>query len=258
MSDRPTVSNQEYSTVKDLARILAVLNDFRAAEKSIAEIAKTVQMHPTKVSRMLRTLEKEGFFERNDNTGKFRLGLIFAELGMVCTFHNPVRNIIRPHVEQIAQELDITASWGIFRNYRIISMDRFQKAVDLAPFRVGVAVPIHATAPGKVLLAYLPEEEQNKFFESTPLERYTGKTITDPQLLKEELGQVVEKGYAMDDGESFDGLNCVSAPIRNGVAKVIGALTILDSEVRTSSKALFRHADYLASKALFISRQLGY
>ena len=65
---------------------------------------------------MLRTLEDKGFFERNLEMYKYRLGIEFFELGMVYIFNFPLRKILRPHIEQMTKELNLTASWGILKN----------------------------------------------------------------------------------------------------------------------------------------------
>ena len=92
-----TPSNQGYKTLKDLARIISLFNTFQVEERSVTEISKALGMLPSKVSRMIRTLESEGFFERNLETGKYRLGIEFFELGMVYIFNFPLRKIVATH-----------------------------------------------------------------------------------------------------------------------------------------------------------------
>jgi IclR family KDG regulon transcriptional repressor len=158
---------QNYKTVKDFLNILSLLNDFQTEEMSVSEISKALEMSPSKVSRMLGTLEGGAFFERNSKTNKYRLGIAFFELGMVYAFHLPLRKIIRPHIEQMAKELNITASWGILRNTKIIVMDRVQNLnIDMLAHRIGLNMPIQTTSIGKVLMAYLSEEEQDRILES--------------------------------------------------------------------------------------------
>ncbi|MGD0626361.1 MAG: MarR family transcriptional regulator [Thermodesulfobacteriota bacterium] len=95
---------QEYKTLKDLIKMLLLFNTFQSDEKSVTDIAKTLDMLPSKASRMLATMEKEGFLDRSQETNKYRLGIRFFELGMVYAFHLPLRRILRPHIEQMAKE----------------------------------------------------------------------------------------------------------------------------------------------------------
>jgi len=252
-------SNQYYSTIKDLARIILLFNNDQTNEKSISEIAKALNMHQSKVSRMLKPFEVEDFFERNSETGRYCLGIRFFELGVVYALNFPLRKIIRPHIEQIAKELNITASWAILRNSKVISIDRVQNLnVDLRVLQMGLNAPIHSTSIGKVLLAHLSEEEQDRILKSIVLTKSTNKTIIDQRLIKENLKLVRERGYAIDEGEAFEDLNCIAAPIKNGNGNVVAAINLMDKASRTSAERLFQYIDYLKEKALFISRQLGY
>jgi DNA-binding IclR family transcriptional regulator len=251
--------SQGYKTLKDLAKIISLFNTFKVEERSVTEVSKALEMLPSKVSRMLKTMEGEGFFEKNLETGKYRLGIGFFELGMVYIFNFPLRKIMRPHIEQMAKELNLTASWAILNNSKVIVVDRVQNLnIDLLTYRIGLNLPIHSTSLGKVLLAYLPEEEQNRILKSVNLTKLTSKNIVDENLIKENLKLIRERGYSTDEGETHEDLNCIAAPIRNGNGEVIAAINLMDEKSRTSAEKLFGFADYLKEKVLFISRQLGY
>jgi DNA-binding IclR family transcriptional regulator len=252
-------NKQEYKTLKDSAKILSLFNDLQVEERGVTEISKALKMSPSKISRMLGTLEREGFFEKNLETGKYRLGIGFFELGIVYAFHFPLRKIIRPHIEQVAKELNLTASWGILRNSKVIVVDRVQNLnIDLLAYRIGLNLPIHTTSIGKVLLAYLPEEEQERILQSVSLVKFTDATVVDKGLIKESLKLIREKGYATDEGETHEDLNCIATPIRNGTRDVIAAINLMDEKSRTSAEKLFQRAHELKERAFFISRQLGY
>jgi len=254
-----TRSNQGYKTLKDLAKIISLFNSFHVEEKSVTEISKALGMLPSKISRMLRTLEPEGFFERNLETGKYRLGIGFFELGMAYAFNFPLRKIIRPHIEQMAKELNLTASCGILKNCKVVVIDRVQNLnIDLLAYRIGLNLPVHSTSIGKVLLAHLSGEEQNRILQSAPLLKFTDRTVVNQKLIREDLRLVKKRGYATDECETHEDLNCMAAPIRNGNGEVIAAINLMDEKNRTSPEKLFGFADYLKEKALFISRQLGY
>ncbi|MBW2078967.1 MAG: IclR family transcriptional regulator [Deltaproteobacteria bacterium] len=252
-------NKQNYKTLKDLAKILSLFNDIKADEKSVTEISKALEMFPSKVSRMLRTLEGEGLFEKNLESGKYRLGILFFELGVVYAYHHSLRKIIRPHIEQIAQEINVTVSWAILKKNRVIVLDRIQNLpIDALAYRIGLNLPVHTTSVGKILMAYLPEEEQDKILRSVDLVKSTEASVIDPKIIKERLKLYREEGYSTDEEETYEGVNCIAVPIKNADGKVIAAVSLMDDKSRTSRELLFRHLDYLKEKALFISRQLGY
>ena len=259
MKTRRIKPSQGYKTLKDLAKIISLFNTFQVEERGVTEISKTLGMLPSKVSRMLRTLEDEGFFEKNLENGKYRLGLRFFELGMAYIFNFPLRKVLRPHLEQIFKELNLTTSWGILRNDKVIVVDRIQNLnIELLTHRLGLNLPIHSTSIGKILLAYLPEKEQDRILKSVNPVKLTDATIVDLKIIKKHLKLIRERCYSTDEGETHEDLNCMAAPIKNSNGDVIAAINIMDEKTRTSAEKLFQFNDYLKEKALFISRQLGY
>jgi len=250
---------QEYKTLKDFTKILTLFNNFRTEELSVTDISKTLDMSGSKVSRMLGTLEREGIFERKEKTGRYRLGILFFELGVVYAYHFPLRKIIRPHVEQIAKDLEVTVSWAILRKDRVIVLDRIQNLpIDVLAYRVGLNLPVHSTSVGKILMAYLAEKEQDRILRSVDLIKVTDTTVVDLKAIKKRLKDYKARGYATDEEETYEGVNCIAVPIRDASGQVIAAISLMDEKSRTSRKALFQNIDYQKEKALFISRQLGF
>ncbi len=251
--------NKGYKTLRDLAKILSLFDSYQIEERSVGELSKGLDMFPSKVSRMLGTLESEGFFEKNPGSRKYRLGIKFFELGMIYASNFPYRKVVRPHLEQIAKELNLTASWAILRGDKIIAVDRIQNLnFDMLTQSMGMSNPIHCTAIGKVFLAYLSPSEQERILNSINLVKFTRKTLIDRKLIMKNLANVKERGYATDEEETYEDLNCIAAPIRNDTARVIAAINLMDNKLRTTPEKLFNYADYLKEKALFISRQIGY
>jgi DNA-binding IclR family transcriptional regulator len=250
---------QEYKTIKDLAKLLKLFNNFHTEELSVAEISKVLAMSPSKVSRMLGTLEGEGIIERQKRNGKYRLGIMLFELGVAYAYHFPLRKIIRPHIEQMAKEIQVTVSWAVLKKNRVIVLDRIQNLpIDVLAYRVGLNMPVHSTSVGKVLLAHLPEEQQDAILKSVDLNKVTDATMIEPDEIKQHLKLTKARGYATDEEETYEGINCIAAPIRDGGGEVICAISLMDEKSRTSREQLYQHVDYLKEKALFISRQLGF
>ncbi len=249
---------QEYKTLRDLARIFQLFNTFECEERSVTDISRDMNMLPSKVSRILGTIEKEGFIEKNPETKRYRLGIGFFELGMVYAYHLPLRRIIRPHIEQMAKELNLIVGWAILRNNKLIVVDRIQNMlIDVLAQRIGLNLPIYCTAVGRLLLAYLPEEEQDRALKSVDLKKLTDMTVTDKNLIKENLRLIRERGYSVDTGETFEGVNGIAAPIRNANGDVVAGIHLMGRNSSDSAGQIFEFIPYLKDKALFVSRQLG-
>jgi len=252
-------SNHGYKTLKDFAKILELFSFMRVNELSVSEISRSFKISPSKVSRMLRTMEEEGYFERNTQTKKYSLGIRFFELGIIYASNSPLHKIIRPHLEEMAKGTNLTASWGILRNCRVIVIDRIQNLnIDLLAQRIGLDIPVHSTSLGKILMSYLPEEEQDNILTSTELKRFTPATIIDRELIKEDLRICKQRGYATDREETHEDLNGIAAPVRNRKGEVVAAINLMADGFGMAPDRLFVHTEYLRKRAVFISRQLGY
>ena len=250
---------QKYKTLKDLARIISLFNNLEVGELGVAEISRELTFAPSKVSRMLKTFEDDDFFKQNPDTGKYRLGPRFFELGLAYAYQLPMRKLMRPHIEQLAEQLKMTVSWGIINQNRVIVLDRIQMmGLDLLAHRIGTNLPIHSTSIGKVLLAHLPEKELNQILRSIKLVKYTKQTVVDPKLIRKNLNLIREKGYAYDERETAENTICIAAPIKDGNGAVTAAINLTDVISNTSPDQMMKHVPLLRDRALFISRQLGY
>jgi IclR family KDG regulon transcriptional repressor len=251
--------SQTYKTLKDLAKILSLFNTSEMGERSISDISKSVGMLPSKVSRMIRTLENEGFFKKNSQTGKYSIGIEFLRLGIAYAHHSPLRKIVRPHLEQMAREANLTAACGVLKNNNIIIIDRVENLnIDLMAVRLVLNLPIHATSIGRVLLAHLSQEEQDKVLGTVELKKLTPKTVVNVKLIKENLRLIRKNGYAIDLGETDENLHSIAAPIKNSHERVIAAINLTGDRSQMPKENLSRLVLYLKEKAIFISRQVEY
>lgn len=257
MRPRKVDSNAGYKTLKDLSRILSYISSVGTETIGITETARELDMLPSKISRMLSTLEKEGFFERETTTGRYSIGGRFFELGMLYVVNNPLRMIFHPHLEQITAELKLASSFAIFRNNKIIVVDKIN--IVGSGVRHDFNLPLHSSSFGKVYLASLPDDQALKVLKSGELPRFTDATITDPKLIIKNLAHIRKYGYAIEVGEIQEGLASIAVPIRdatNGLAAALNILAYLTTPFGTERQKEI--ASYLKAKAFFISKQLGY
>src|SRR5512140_2542743 len=119
----------------------------------------------------------------------------------------------RPVLESLVKECNETTYVAILKECHIVYLDVVETdlTVRVVP-RVGARLPAYCTAAGKVQLAYMTDEEREKYLPSKELKRYTPNTITDKDELKKHLKEIAEQGYALDNEELDVGVKCVGAP----------------------------------------------
>jgi DNA-binding IclR family transcriptional regulator len=255
------VDRERYKTLVDFGRILNVFEDSQGEELSVGFIAKSLQILPSKVSRMLKTLDSIGLFEKDHKTGYYRIGARYLQVGLLYTLNHPVRRVVLPHLEEMSSKIGLVVSWAIFRNNKIIVVDRLGVGATANRLRVpllGLGPALHSSSHGKLFLAYLDPEERENILQSLNLTEFTSRTITDLTAIREELGRVRERGYSLDLRETFEDIQSMSAPVLNEKGSFVASIAIGSNKIRFSEKEFLAFSTYLTERALFISRQLGY
>jgi IclR family acetate operon transcriptional repressor len=129
-------------------------------------------------------------------------------------------------------------SLAVPRGLQLVYVDQVQASHVMAADWLGRAVPLHATSTGKALLAWLPEEELEAALAAHPLSRHTDSTITSRTKLRQELGRVRRKGYAISRGELEAALWGVSAPVLDRRRRALAVVSVWGAESRLRAKGL--------------------
>ncbi|MCX7854911.1 MAG: IclR family transcriptional regulator, partial [Anaerolineae bacterium] len=123
---------------------------------------------------------------------------------------------------------------------------------------IGQREPLHCTAVGKALVAFLPDAEREAVLRRLDFRRYTSQTITDLDLFRAHCQQIRAQGYAVDDEELYPGVRCIAAPIRGYDGSVLASLGISGPATRLQSETIPRLGRVVMKYAQEVSRRLGY
>lgn len=202
---------------------------------SIMEISKKLKIYPSTIHRVLNTLKYRGYVEQNSADQKYRLGLKLVELGMARYHQIDLVKEAHSFLKELVDQCNETVHLGILDNTEVLYLAKEESSQTIRMCsHVGKRAPLHCTALGKVLLAYLPEGERKKILGKKELSRLTEKTITDKKELEKELSKVKKQDFTLDRGENEKDVRCIAAPIRNYQGKVIAALSISSPAYRTN------------------------
>ena len=248
--------------IQSISHALDLLEQFHdeVDELGVTELSKRLKLHKNNVFRLLATLESRGYIEQNKVTENYRLGLKTLELGQTFVKQMGLLRQSRPVLESVVRECNETSYVAILKDFHIIYLDVVETdlTVRVVP-RVGSRLPAYCTAAGKVQIAYMSEEDLELYLPTKELKPLTPNTITDRDLLKKQLRQVVESGYAIDDEELDIGVRCVSAPIRDYTRRIIGAVSISGPSMRLSMERIDKELIPLVKRAAEeISTKLGF
>jgi DNA-binding IclR family transcriptional regulator len=248
-------------TIQSVSHALDVLEQFNGTmeEIGVTELSKRLKLHKNNVFRLLATLEARGYIEQNRVTENYRLGLKCLQLGQTFIHQMGLLLQARSTLENLVKGTKESAFVAIRKGGAIVPLEFLEPA---RPVRVvsflGSALPAHCTAAGKVYLVF---ESEGGLSQTLPerLERHTAKTITDAELLREQMGEIVEAGYAVDEGEFSEDISSVAVPIRDYTRTLVGALVVAAPGNRFDSEAI---KEELVPKVLRagieLSKRLGY
>lgn len=214
--------------IQSVQRAAAILKAFDVAtpELGVNELGRKVNLHKSTVSRLLATLEHEGFVERVAGSEKYRLGLGVMRLAGQVTHFNDLRSVALPFLRDLAHTSQETVILAVLDGDEVINVEQVSGTHLVNETNwLGRRTPLNCVANGKALLAFQSRATIERIL-MRPLPRFTDRTITNSNQLRRELDDVRTHGYATALGEIETGLNSVAAPVRNGVGDVIAALSI--------------------------------
>ncbi|HHY45760.1 MAG TPA: IclR family transcriptional regulator [Firmicutes bacterium] len=247
--------------VQSVDRALCILSAFSdgAQELSINDLSRRLGLCKSTIHRLITTLEYRGFIEQNPDNGKYRLGLRLYELGAMTIVARSLVAEAEPYLKQVVNLYGETASVSVLDGVETVIVEKFESSAAIRlTSQIGRRSPIHASASGKVILAFQPERVQDDILARAPLTRYTSRTITEPNALKAHLEVVRAQGYSVDAEEYQEDLICVGAPIFAHTGEAIAAITVSGPSNRMRHKGIETIAASLVQAGLEISRRLGY
>jgi DNA-binding IclR family transcriptional regulator len=244
------------NTVHNIARLLRCFTETEG-ELGVMQLSRMVAMHKSTVSRLLASLQQEGFVDKNPLTGKYRLGLNLVHLASFVLDGLDLREVARPHLEKLAAHTQETINIGVLDREMCLNIESIisPRPIQHAG-KLGARYPLYCTSTGRVLLSDLPLEKRNSLLKTSP-RAYTDKTITDPHDLEKIIGQVQHQGYAIVHEEYQDGLSAVAAPIRDHTGNVAAALSVSGPTYRFDSNQVDTIVSLLKETAEEISTKLG-
>lgn len=227
-------------TSKSLARGLLALETVAARPDGVtqAELGRSLGVDRSTALRLLQTLEQAGYVARGP-TGRYRLTLKLARLGQAAYQGLDLRLRAAETVRRLTAETGLSSHLAVLLDREVVYVD----GVD-GPGRVsvrtepGAVAPVHCTATGKALAAYLPPDVREEVIRRQGgLPAFTPRTITDPRELAEEYRRVRLAGYATDDEEFEPGVRCVAAPVFDHRRLVVAVLGVSGTTSRLSAPA---------------------
>lgn len=243
-----------------LQRGLRLLHLFSQSSRGLTakQVAGLSRLPVSTVHRFLANLESAGFLNCGGD-GIYHLGIACFAIGQAALGQLDIRRVSLPHLRELNQQTRETIHLTVRHGLSAVYVEKLDSPEPLRIHsRIGAAVPLHCTAVGKVMLAYMPLEERDLLLPQLDLKRLTPNTAGSLQELEAELYRVKKNGYACDLEEHELHIRCIAAPVWDHAGGVHASLSITAPLVRMPVSRLRQLAPMIQAAGLQISRELGF
>jgi IclR family KDG regulon transcriptional repressor len=216
--------------IKSLQRAISVLEELHKEKRplSLSELHRNLGLSKTSLVRILGTLEKAGFVERNEDSLKYSLGLKMLLLGSEVYKGITNNKSIMPILEGIRDDSGETVIVNLLNDDKRVCVEcvEAKKSVRIVPY-IGQTAYLYSGASGKVILAFFSDEEIEDYLNRVPLKKIGPNTIINKELLWEEIRKIRKDGYAISNGELEKDYLSVSAPLFSSNKTPFGSISIV-------------------------------
>src|SRR5688572_20619238 len=242
--------------IQSIDRAIRILNLLQGARRmTLSEIASQLELPPSTVHGILKTLAVHGMVGQEATAGRYRLGPTVLRLGNVFLETLELRARALAWCEDLAQRTGFAVRAGVLSlgDVVIIHHEPRPDGTRQMP-EVGIVIPAHVSALGKAILAYDRPAADELLTRPGALFSMTGETVTDRRTFRRRLRETHRTALATEVEEAVLGECCAAAPIFDSSGEVVGAIGVVvpASEWPIAPSSL----DALRSAARAVSREL--
>ncbi len=233
--------------------------DLKHPQLRLVDISQRLGLHKSTVHRLLSLLKKKGLVVADATSQLYSLGPALVELAWVVLRQQDLRAVCRLPMEDLRRATNETVSLHIRMADKRVCVEELESDQEVKfSESLGLAAPVSVGAPGKALLAFLPQEELERVLPTLSLTPITPETITDVEALRADLGATRTRGYAMSIGERSPWAAAVAAPIFDRRGSPLAAISVSGPTQRLAAGGLKELGGQVIKVAQQISTMLGY
>jgi IclR family KDG regulon transcriptional repressor len=257
---RSSQAPHESNLIQTVLKALDVMECLASTDRPLStlEVAQLCGLSRPTAYRFLTTLLTRGYVASVED-GHYQLGTRILTLSEGLLDRLDLTKLARSELRELSQASNETVHFAILDDTEMLYIDKVESSQPVRMHStIGTRNPLHCTAIGKAVLAFIPVEERNALLDRITFIPRTPNTITDRAALVEHLELVYTRGFAIDDIENEEGIRCVGAPVFNHTRRVFAAISISGPAYRLSIPRLLELSTLVITAADAISRKLGY
>jgi IclR family transcriptional regulator, KDG regulon repressor len=212
--------------VKRAFEIIELLSS-RDGGVTISELHRELKLPVSSVANLLYTLADLGYLDRDAAGTRYSLSVRFLALGRHVLDGIDLTAWCHPLLEELAGKTGLAAHLAVRHEGESVYVDRIaaRGLVQITSY-VGMRWPVHVSAAGKALLAFLPEPQLESVLKKYKFAKLTPQTVVSPPAFRKQLDEIQQRGYSIEFGEGEVGVACVAAPIFGPQEVVVAAVSL--------------------------------
>jgi IclR family KDG regulon transcriptional repressor len=223
----------------------------------LTELAKQLGEPKARIHRHLTTLRLLGYVDQERTSERYRLGWKLVNLGQAAAEHFEIRKLAEPYMYRLRELSHQTVVLSVPANGEAMLAAAVESPnLVTISVRQGARLPSHASAQGRIVLAFAPEALQRQIL-SRKLERHSPRTITDPKVIRERLRRIREQLYEIAPGETLLGITTLAAPLLNHDDELVGVIAMVGSDQFLADPPDPKQIDLVRGCAAAISARLN-
>ena len=244
---------------RGLDNALALLEVIAASDGILlTEAAQRAGVAPSTAHRVLTTLEVHGFLRHDAEREDWRIGVKAFEVGNAFLRDRKVADVGRPVMTELMEATGETVNLSLPIDDAVVFVAQVETHNALRAFqRPGNRAPLHASASGKLVLAFMSDKSRAATLHRTGLEAFTAETRITVKDLEADLEAARTRGFAIEVGEQAEGLTCVAAPIFNEFGELLSCLSVSGPVARMGEVRRFEIGPMARRAADGITRAVG-
>jgi IclR family KDG regulon transcriptional repressor len=236
--------------VKSLQKALTILNAFtREPQLGVTEISEKFGLNKSNTYNILSTFCAMDYLEKDELTGKYKLGFGVFSLCQSVGDNMNIRKIAMPFMQEIADLTGEMVYLAVPHGDEVIYLEAMYPVNAFNRMReiIGEHARMYCTGIGKAMLACLPEAERDEYL-CRPLERFTENTITEKEALRREMKLTRSRGYSIDNMEHEYGIKCVGMAILDRRGRVEAGISVSGPSLRFSDERIARIVEIMSQR----------
>jgi len=246
-------------TVKSADRVLDLLELLarRGQDMSHSDIGEALEIPKSSLTQLLKNLTARGYLEYSAVSRGYRLGEAVAKLAGRANQGRSIVSIVEPILADITASINESSAFNQLKGDKsevVAAVSGSQRLV--SHMRKGDLAPLYATSGGKAILAFMPDEEQERYLGTVVFEAITPHTIRTTKELRRQIKQIRETGFAFVSEEFTPGISGVAVPILGSGNISLGSLNVAIPSVRYNEAARERILKVLNESLVRVNRAL--